>query len=334
MKECDHAHIVKCYEACQTPGQVFLFLELMSGGELFDKIVEMGSFTESMAADVSYQCLDALNYMHSKGFVHRDLKPENMLLARKGDLSAVKLTDFGLSAMIDQQSELMRTACGTPAYVAPEVLTLKGGGYDKQVDVWSMGVIIYILLCGFPPFYAQNDNALYAKIKAGRYKFISPHWDPISEAAKSFIRKMLVVDPRQRATIDELLNDPWLSAAKSGRAAEAANGEVDLKQGTEYKIKETEEKLARQTKALKYAITAATAKIRIANAIKLRATRKVGSGGASPPVEPAQPQAAPTPPAAQPAAKTKVGKGKKAVDTGDVDVAIEGGGGGCNCTIL
>ena len=139
------------YEAKETDTSVFLFLELMSGGELFDKIIEMGSFTESMAADISYKLLGALNYMHKKGIIHRDLKPENMLLARKGDLSAVKLTDFGLSKMIDQQSQIMKTACGTPGYVAPEILTLKGGGYDHQVDVWSMGVIIYVLLCGFLP---------------------------------------------------------------------------------------------------------------------------------------------------------------------------------------
>ena len=143
--------------------QVCLFLELMEGGELFDYIVEVGCFTEHMAADVSYKMLLALQYLHNRGIVHRDLKPENMLIAKKGDLSAVKLTDFGLSAMIDQQSEMLKTPCGTPGYVAPEVLTLIYGGYDKQVDVWSMGVIIYILLCGFPPFFDNNEKLMYEK---------------------------------------------------------------------------------------------------------------------------------------------------------------------------
>ena len=325
MKECNHPYMVKCYEAVQTDTQVFLFLELMHGGELFDKIVEMGSFTESMAADVSYKCLDALNYMHSKGFVHRDLKPENMLLAKKDDLSQVKLTDFGLSAMIDMQSEVMRTACGTPAYVAPEILASRTG-YDKAVDVWSMGVIIYILLCGFPPFYAQNDGELYRRIKAGRYRFIKPQWDPISDEAKAFIRRMLVVDPRQRATIPELLKDPWL--AKASMAAKA--GEIDLRKGSDYHLKETEQKLAKQTKALKYAITAATAKVRIANAVRLRKQRKAGGKASSGAAQPA------AEPVAQPAAAggKKKKKGAKAVDAGDVEVDVQGAGeGGCKCVV-
>merc|ERR1711998_622492 len=204
MKEIDHPHVVKCFEVAETATHVFLFLELMEGGELFDKIIELGSFTESMAADLTYKLLDALNYMHSKGIVHRDLKPENMLLSSKEDGSAVKLTDFGLSKMIDEHSALMKTPVGTPGYVAPEVLHGKPGGYDEKVDVWSMGVIIYILLCGFPPFYADNDAQLFAKIKAGNYQFLKPYWDPVSREAKDFVSKMLVTNPTERASIDEL----------------------------------------------------------------------------------------------------------------------------------
>jgi serine/threonine protein kinase len=197
MTSMNHPYIVRCYDAKETDTQVFLFLELMEGGELFDKIIEMSKFSEAMAAEVSYNVLGALNYMHSKGIIHRDLKPENMLIAKKGDIGQIKLTDFGLSKMIDEQSTIMKTACGTPAYVAPEVLNNKGHGYDHKVDVWSMGVIIYILLCGFPPFYGSNDSQLFSKIKRGDYKFLKPYWDPISAEAKDFVKKMLVVDPKQ-----------------------------------------------------------------------------------------------------------------------------------------
>jgi calcium-dependent protein kinase len=185
MKTMDHPYIVKCYDSTETTGFVFLFLELCTGGELFDKIISSGKFTEAMAADVMHKSLLALQYMHSMGITHRDLKPENMLLEDDSAEARVKLTDFGLSHMLDDQSALMTDPVGTPGYVAPEVLTTqKNGGYDCQVDVWSMGVILYILLCGSPPFYAKRDNELFAKIKAGRYYFSDPIWSKISDGAK------------------------------------------------------------------------------------------------------------------------------------------------------
>ena len=115
----------------------------------------------------------------------------------------------------------MKTACGTPGYIAPEVLLMKG--YDQQCDVWSFGVIVYILLCGFPPFYADNDAQLFERIKKGKYEFLKPYWDPVSDVAKAFIRRMLVVDPRERATTSDLLNDPWLSEPHAAAAAAAAS---------------------------------------------------------------------------------------------------------------
>jgi|TARA_B110001469_G_scaffold118516_1_gene125319 calcium/calmodulin-dependent protein kinase I len=123
--------------------------------------------------------------------------------------SEVKITDFGLSKAFDEQTQVMQTPCGTPGYIAPEVLAMKG--YDKQCDVWSLGVIVYILLCGFPPFYADNDAQLFEKIKRGEYEFLRPYWDPISDSAKDFIRQMLRVDPKQRITCDEALAHPWLA---------------------------------------------------------------------------------------------------------------------------
>jgi len=267
MTSMNHPYIVRCYDAKETDTQVFLFLELMEGGELFDKIIEMSKFSEAMAAEVSYNVLGALNYMHSKGIIHRDLKPENMLIAKKGDIGQIKLTDFGLSKMIDEQSTIMKTACGTPAYVAPEVLNNKGHGYDHKVDVWSMGVIIYILLCGFPPFYGSNDSQLFSKIKRGDYKFLKPYWDPISAEAKDFVKKMLVVDPKQRASIDDLLKHPWLAAAAAAAAAKGppptAADDYDLRKGGDYHLKETEAKLNEQTRTLYKPLSKAVAKSRL-----------------------------------------------------------------------
>lgn len=213
VKECEHKYIVKCYEAFETDDYLYLIMELMSGGELFDRIVDMGHFTEAMAADVTYKLLGALKYMHDKGVAHRDLKPENMLMTSKGADAQVKITDFGLSKFFDEQSTLMKTPCGTPGYIAPEVLHMRG--YNQQCDVWSMGVIVYILLCGFPPFYADNDAQLFERIKRGQYEFLKPYWDPISDAAKDFVRRMLVTDPAKRATCEQLLQDPWLAKCAS-----------------------------------------------------------------------------------------------------------------------
>jgi len=213
ITEVDHPYAVKCYDAFETDDRMYLFMELMTGGELFDRIVDMGHFTEKMAQDVVYNLLDCLRYMHSKGIAHRDLKPENMLMSTKEKDAQVKITDFGLSKFFDEQSSVMKTPCGTPGYIAPEVLHMRG--YDKQCDVWSMGVIVYILLCGFPPFYADNDAQLFEKIKRGEYQFLKPYWDPISDAAKQFVQRMLVVDPKKRATCEDLLKDPWLSDARS-----------------------------------------------------------------------------------------------------------------------
>eukprot|EP00966_Prymnesium_polylepis_P068281 1586534-Prymnesium_polylepis.1 len=213
LKEMDHPYIVKCYDAYETDERVYLFMELMDGGELFDRIVDIGHFTEKDAQGTCYKILEALKFMHDKGIAHRDLKPENMLMTNKGPDAVCKITDFGLGKFFDQQTDLMKTPCGTPGYIAPEVLHMKG--YDKQCDVWSMGVIVYILLCGFPPFYADNDAQLFERIKAGKYEFLRPYWDPISDGAKDFVRKMLTVDPKKRATVDELLKDPWLKGEVS-----------------------------------------------------------------------------------------------------------------------
>jgi len=193
LKRVDHPYCVRCYDCYESEGRMLLFMELMSGGELFDSIVARGHYAERDAQDVTYKLLTALAYLHEQGIVHRDLKPENMLLTTADASAEVKIADFGLGKILDEHSAVMQTACGTPGYIAPEVLHRKG--YGPSCDIWSLGVIVYILLCGFPPFYADNDAQLFRKIKAGQYEFIRPYWDGVSNLAKDFVSQMLRVSP-------------------------------------------------------------------------------------------------------------------------------------------
>uniref|UniRef100_A0A4W2I8B0 calcium/calmodulin-dependent protein kinase n=1 Tax=Bos indicus x Bos taurus TaxID=30522 RepID=A0A4W2I8B0_BOBOX len=182
-------------------------LKNVSGGELFDRILERGVYTEKDASLVIQQVLSAVKYLHENGIVHRDLKPENLLYLTPEENSKIMITDFGLSKM--EQNGVMSTACGTPGYVAPEVLAQKP--YSKAVDCWSIGVITYILLCGYPPFYEETESKLFEKIKEGYYEFESPFWDDISESAKDFICHLLEKDPNERYTCEKALRHPWIN---------------------------------------------------------------------------------------------------------------------------
>ncbi|MPC26581.1 Calcium/calmodulin-dependent protein kinase type 1 [Portunus trituberculatus] len=210
-----HPNIVQLMDTYEDAEHVYLVIELVTGGELFDRIVEKGSYTEKDAADLIRQVLEAVDYMHEQGVVHRDLKPENLLYFSQDEDSKIMISDFGLSKMED--SGIMATACGTPGYVAPEVLAQKP--YGKAVDVWSIGVIAYILLCGYPPFYDENDANLFAQILKGEFEFDSPYWDEISDSAKDFIRQLMCVDVERRFTCKQSLNHPWIS----GNAASDRN---------------------------------------------------------------------------------------------------------------
>jgi len=209
MTDVTHEFILNLYEIYDTPKKTYLITELASGGELFDKIVAMGNYTEQDAARVIGQLTNALDYLHKLNIVHRDLKPENILLATTESDSPIKLADFGL-ARIFSNDDVMKTACGTPGYVAPEVLKNKGYGSGK-VDMWSVGVILYILLCGFPPFYEEELPALFDQIMKARYDFPSPWWDPISDNAKDLIKKLLTVEPLQRLGAEDTLTHVWLT---------------------------------------------------------------------------------------------------------------------------
>jgi len=183
-------------------------MELVTGGELFDKIIEEGAYSEHMACLCVQKILSAVEYLHQLNIVHRDLKPTNLLLKDPNDLTDVKLADFGLSKLLSDDI-LMHTACGTPIYVAPEVLN--GEGYDKEVDLWSVGVIMYILLCGFPPFFDDTNDItnLFEQILAGVYDFPEPYWDDISPAAKDLIGHLLVVEPKNRLSASQALQHSW-----------------------------------------------------------------------------------------------------------------------------
>lgn len=215
LRRLAHANIVQLLETFEDKNKVYLVMELVTGGELFDRIVEKGSYTEKDAADLIRQVLEAVDYMHEQGVVHRDLKPENLLYYSQDEDSKIMISDFGLSKIED--SGIMATACGTPGYVAPEVLAQKP--YGKAVDVWSIGVIAYILLCGYPPFYDENDANLFAQILKGEFEFDSPYWDEISDSAKDFIRQLLCVNVEKRYTCKQSLQHPWIS----GNAASDRN---------------------------------------------------------------------------------------------------------------
>ncbi|KAI9026815.1 calcium/calmodulin-dependent protein kinase 1 [Hyaloraphidium curvatum] len=202
-----HENIISMHDSFQIDGKIYLLMELVTGGELFDDIVSRGKYTEADAGRIVQKILLAVDYLHQLGIAHRDLKPENLLLSDHSQSAKIMISDFGLSKIFNDE-EVMKTACGTPGYVAPEVL--KRQGYGREVDLWSIGVITYILLCGYPPFYDQNNIELFKQILAGRFEFDKPWWDPISEDAKDFIRKLLVLDPSQRYTTRQALAHPWV----------------------------------------------------------------------------------------------------------------------------
>lgn len=207
MKRVNHPNILKLYEVFEDEDEFFLVMELVNGKELFEKIVEKGQYSEKDAAHIVKQIVSAVMYLHEQGIAHRDLKPENLLSAGDEETETIKIADFGFSKNFGE--EKLMTSCGSPGYVAPEVLTCES--YDKAVDMWSVGVIIYILLCGYPPFYADNAPMLFKKIMDVKYDFDDPSWDDVSEDAKNLIRHLLVKEPGDRYTAQQCLEDPWVS---------------------------------------------------------------------------------------------------------------------------
>eukprot|EP00055_Hartaetosiga_balthica_P014012 m.74749 g.74749 ORF g.74749 m.74749 type:complete len:1183 (-) comp8459_c0_seq2:144-3692(-) len=215
MREVDHPQIIKFYEVFETSDKICLLLELVRGGDLFDRIVERGHFTEKDAKGIVGDLGSAVAYLHERNIVHRDLKPENILVAN-GPMGTdlVKLGDFGLSMHV---TEKIYTICGTPTYVAPEIISKDAVGYGLEVDLWALGIISYILLCGFPPFSSpsKDQQDLFDRIRRGAFTFPKKYWETVSDQAKELIKGLLRVNPKKRITAKMLVEHRWLTRVGS-----------------------------------------------------------------------------------------------------------------------
>lgn len=211
LRRIRHPAVISLKGVVETASEFILIMELAAGGELFDKLVNDGKYNESDAVRILKQLLSALEYLHALKIVHRDLKPENILLKAK-DSKEIKIADFGLSKLYNEMSNL-RSICGSPGFVAPEILSETP--YGPEVDMWSMGVIAYILLSGVPPFYANNMRDLFAQIQKGDYTFPAPYWTNVSATAKDFVRHLLVLDPKKRMTAVGAQQHPFIMNERS-----------------------------------------------------------------------------------------------------------------------
>ncbi|KAJ9559118.1 hypothetical protein OSB04_013732 [Centaurea solstitialis] len=202
-----HPNVVTIKGAYEDAVSVYMVMELCAGGELFDRIVERGYYSERKAADLAKTIVGVIEACHSLGVMHRDLKPENFLFVDEDEDSLLKAIDFGLSTFF-KPGQVLTDVVGSPYYVAPEVLLKK---YGPEADIWSSGVILYILLCGVPPFWADAEEDIFEEVLHGKLDFDVEPWPDISESAKDLIRKMLVRDPKKRITAHEVLCHPWIS---------------------------------------------------------------------------------------------------------------------------
>uniref|UniRef100_A0A672LYU8 calcium/calmodulin-dependent protein kinase n=1 Tax=Sinocyclocheilus grahami TaxID=75366 RepID=A0A672LYU8_SINGR len=203
-----HPNIVRLHDSISEEGFHYLLFDLVTGGELFEDIVAREYYSEADASHCIHQILESVNHIHHHDIVHRDLKPENLLLASKCKNAAVKLADFGLAIEVQGDQQAWFGFAGTPGYLSPEVLRKEA--YGKPVDIWACGVILYILLVGYPPFWDEDQHKLYQQIKAGAYDFPSPEWDTVTPEAKNLINQMLTINPAKRIMAQEALKHPWV----------------------------------------------------------------------------------------------------------------------------
>lgn len=207
LQEMKHVHIIRLYDFFVESSTYYLVMERMSGGELFDRIVAKAYYNEKEARDVCKILLEAVRFCHDNQVAHRDLKPENLLLLSEDDDSTVKIADFGFAKKV-RSPQSLTTQCGTPGYVAPEIL--EGTAYDTMADMWSVGVILYILLGGYPPFIENNQRDLFRKIRRGEYEFHEEYWGTVSGEAKELISSLLTVDPGSRLDAGQALQNAWI----------------------------------------------------------------------------------------------------------------------------
>jgi len=226
-------HCVHLVDIFESPHHYFLVMDKITGGELFQRIAELKRYSEKQASRLVFQMLQGINHLWSQNIVHRDLKPENLLLSSKEDDAELLITDFGLSMIVQHPDEVMTHPVGTPGYVAPELVycmqNQSRSGYTKAVDMWAAGVIIYIMLCGFPPYVGRDTNETFARIKQLTFSFPSPWWDDISNAAKDLICHCLDPDPNRRYTAAQALQHPWITEHRELAEDHLAQGVEELK---------------------------------------------------------------------------------------------------------
>ncbi|CAE8619762.1 unnamed protein product, partial [Polarella glacialis] len=214
----DHPNVVRLFSTSQDEKQIYLVLELCEGGELFQKIVEAKKLAETQVATIMKQILRSICYLHGAGIVHRDLKPENFLFQSKGvplEHNTLKLIDFGLSKFL-AEGEVLENLVGSAPYVAPEVVARSSG---RPCDLWSCGAIMYMMLSGAPPFTGMNDRQVFQKAKSEKPRLIGRLWEPVSEAAKDLIRRLLDADPASRITAEHALESDWIKGESADKAA-------------------------------------------------------------------------------------------------------------------
>lgn len=222
LRRVKHPNVILLVEVFESKDKVYMVMELATGGDLLDRIISKGYFAEKDAASVVRMVLSGLKYLHSLGITHRDLKPENLLYYHPGHDSRIMITDFGLSAAKRTSDEFMQTTCGTPEYIAPEILARKP--YSSLVDLWAVGVIAYILLSGTMPFDDDNRTRLYRQILKAKYSYVGERWTEVSIGARDFIDHLLVLEPDERLNASEALQHEWLAAALRAPAPLGGSG--------------------------------------------------------------------------------------------------------------
>lgn len=216
LRKMDHDHICWTRQIYNTKNNVFVVVELLTGGDMFDHLCDNEKYTEKIAARCLVDITSALQYLHDNKIAHRDLKPENVMFATRHDHASIKLVDFGFSKIASGE-DVMMTSCGTLLYVAPEVISSKRRGYTTKCDMWSLGVMLYVMLCGYPPFEDESTSMLHRKIKTADYDFHDDEWHHISQAAKDMVRSLICLDVSTRLSAEQVLKHKWIENTLGAR---------------------------------------------------------------------------------------------------------------------